>query len=411
MSRARFAILILVTLNAGLCFVLIKQRATHKPEPAAAIAEPAPKTPPPKTTAASVIIRTNAFNWGQLESEDYRTYIARLRSIGCPEETIRDIVIADFEKLMAPKIRAVDGPRERPVYWKAERKDLASTLGSLEKLSEKQNIDFEKRQVIQELLGVDLAEEHAKTEGEQDIYEERLGFLPADKRMRVRMAIEQANQDEVYLREKSWLANDALTEDERKQLAEIQKTKENTIASILSPEELKNYNLWFSPSAYRVREALSSLNPTEDKFLGVYQIQQQFDEKWDGVDPAQLSPQEQINYNQAKQDYEDHLREFLGAGEYEKFQRAQDPDYQQLEQAAAQFSLQGKVASDVYGFKKTLDQERNRVIENTGLSAEEKIKVLHDLSAATETAVTQAMGEKAYRYYRRTGGGKWIGVK
>jgi hypothetical protein len=411
MSRARFAILMLLTLNAGLCFVLIKQRTSHKAQSAAAISPPAPKPPPPKAAAASVIIRTNAFNWGQLESEDYRTYIARLRGIGCPEETIRDIVIADFEKLMAPKIRALDGTREPPVYWKAERKDLASTLGSLKKLNEKQDIDFEKRQVIQELLGVDLAEARAKTEGEQDIYQERLGFLSADKRMRVRMAIEQANQDEVYLREKSWLENDELTPDEQKQLAEIQKTKENTIATILSPEELNQYNLWFSPSAYRVREALSELNPSEEKFLGVYQIQQEFDEKWDGVDPAQLSPQEQIDYSQAKQDYEDHLRDFLGADQFEKFQRARDPDYQQLEQASAQFSLQSKVPSDVYGFKKTLDQERNRVIENTGLSAEEKIKVLHDLSAATETAVTQAMGEKAYRYYRRNGGGKWIGVK
>ena len=30
------------------------------------------------------LVATNDFRWSQLESEDYRAYITRLRSIGCP---------------------------------------------------------------------------------------------------------------------------------------------------------------------------------------------------------------------------------------------------------------------------------------------------------------------------------------
>jgi len=37
------------------------------------------------------------FRWSQLESSDYRIYIANLRAIGCPEQTIRDIVTADLD--------------------------------------------------------------------------------------------------------------------------------------------------------------------------------------------------------------------------------------------------------------------------------------------------------------------------
>src|SRR5262245_41874041 len=33
--------------------------------------------------------------WSDIESSEYRTYIANLRSIGCPEQTIRDIIVAD----------------------------------------------------------------------------------------------------------------------------------------------------------------------------------------------------------------------------------------------------------------------------------------------------------------------------
>src|SRR5688500_17142524 len=38
------------------------------------------------------------FDWSSVESDDYKTYIANLRSIGCPAETIRDIVSQDLKK-------------------------------------------------------------------------------------------------------------------------------------------------------------------------------------------------------------------------------------------------------------------------------------------------------------------------
>src|SRR5437868_6638046 len=41
--------------------------------------------------SAQVVYRTNQFHWSQIESSDYRAYIANLRAIGCPEPTIRDI--------------------------------------------------------------------------------------------------------------------------------------------------------------------------------------------------------------------------------------------------------------------------------------------------------------------------------
>ena len=47
-----------------------------------------------------IVVVTNQFHWAQIESEDYKTYIARLRSIGCPEPTIRDIISgAGYRKL------------------------------------------------------------------------------------------------------------------------------------------------------------------------------------------------------------------------------------------------------------------------------------------------------------------------
>jgi hypothetical protein len=343
-----------------------------------------------------------------LESEDYRSFITRLRSIGCPEETVRDIIIADLDKLMAPRIQATDGPHEPAKYWKPERKELRRTVDSLEKESRKQAIDFEKREVIRELLGVDLAAERSRSSGETDIYEERLGFLSIDKRMRTRMAIEQANREEVALRESSWLENDTLTAEEKKRLREIQEQKQNTLATLLTPEELDQYNLWFSPSAYRTRETLSTLDPTEDDFLAIYHLQRQFDADWDGVQPSELDPERRAKYESAQRDFEAGVKEYLGPDRFEKFVEARDPDFQQLQIASAQFALRPDAASDVYSFRQTLGEERAKVDANPNLSRAQRDQVFQALSDETEKAVVEVMGPKAYRYYLRNGAGKWI---
>ena len=41
--------------------------------------------------------------WRSIESPDYRRYIDNLRAIECPEETIRDIIIADINDLYSAK--------------------------------------------------------------------------------------------------------------------------------------------------------------------------------------------------------------------------------------------------------------------------------------------------------------------
>lgn len=46
-------------------------------------------------------------DWRSVESEDYRHYIANLRAIGCPEETIADIIRADVNKLFQSRRKAL----------------------------------------------------------------------------------------------------------------------------------------------------------------------------------------------------------------------------------------------------------------------------------------------------------------
>ena len=57
--------------------------------------------PPPGSAASSS--PPPAFEWATIESSDYKQYVGNLRAIGFPEELVRSIVIADIDKLYAPR--------------------------------------------------------------------------------------------------------------------------------------------------------------------------------------------------------------------------------------------------------------------------------------------------------------------
>src|SRR5881394_530262 len=67
----------------------------------------------------NVVVRRQFFSWKEVESPDYPTYIANLRDIGCPEQTIRDIIIADVNAMFSRR-RATELVTAEQQWWKSE---------------------------------------------------------------------------------------------------------------------------------------------------------------------------------------------------------------------------------------------------------------------------------------------------
>jgi hypothetical protein len=105
---------------------------------------PGEAEPQATTTAAA---EPKQCHWSQIESSDYLVYIANLRAIGCPEQTIRDIIIADIDSLFASRREPLErklrlfssdsraaGSDSRPL-WEAEllrlRREEASLIWAL----------------------------------------------------------------------------------------------------------------------------------------------------------------------------------------------------------------------------------------------------------------------------------------
>lgn len=412
--RTGSIIILLLGLNLAGLFVLLERTRAKSNAPEAS---PSPRKSSfqalrektrEMTSELAPPAATNTFRWSQLESEDYRTYITRLRRIGCPEQTIRDIVIADLDKLMAAEVREIEAVNEAPKYWQPENKELVNVQAALEKLELKQKLDFEKRQIISDLLGVDLAAERLRRKGERDLYSERLNFLPEAKLARVRMIMEAANREELRIRESSWLRDDQMSESDKARLREITDARERQVAAILTPEEMERFNLWFSPSAYKVREAFFTLEPTEEEWLSIYHLQRAFDEEWGDIDPDSPPLAEKQPYEAARSQLEEDIRQQLGPDRWREFKQARDHDFRELSVTAAQFNLPAGVVDEVLSYRELLRQHREQVRSDRALSARQREEVLRTLSEETELSVVRALGPQAYKYYIRSGSGKWI---
>jgi hypothetical protein len=68
----------------------------------------------------------SAFRWSQIESTNYLTYVSNLRSIGCPEQTIRDLIVADVESFYAPRR---DQLRRQTVWSASELQRQLNAVG------------------------------------------------------------------------------------------------------------------------------------------------------------------------------------------------------------------------------------------------------------------------------------------
>src|SRR5581483_11295145 len=61
---------------------------------------------------------TKTVDWRSVESEDYKKYIANLRATGCPEETIRDIIVAVVNKPFESRKHALKAGKKKYEFVK-----------------------------------------------------------------------------------------------------------------------------------------------------------------------------------------------------------------------------------------------------------------------------------------------------
>ena len=261
-------------------------------------------------------VPTGRFEWRNVESADYATYIQNLRAIGCPEETIRDIVIADVNKLYGSRRAALLTGAKPPEFWQTS--EPLSEEQSSKRSEQLAALAREKTETIRSLLGIDPDTEKRKQEEGFTYTENRLGNLPPQKQDRVSLIREEFNerwQQVQAIADKAGTSPDQVSATLR-QLDEERLAKLN---QVLTPSELLEHELQTSWTAIQLRGELITFHPTETEFLRLYELQKDFDNEYvhyfhGRADEAALARKEQ-----AQQKLNMQIRAALGDQRYEDY--------------------------------------------------------------------------------------------
>ena len=217
-----------------------------------------------------------AFSWSAIESDDYETYIRNLRSIGCPEETVRDIVLADLNQQYSSRRGRLLTP-EPPPYWKLPTPPSPEQQAAL--AAELERLDSERVSTIRKLLGVEPSSEQLKLTTGFTYTDNRLGNLPPAKQDQASLIREEFNEKWRHVQAAAG-SGDVSPDEITRQLRELDGERLARLAQILSPAELTEHELQTSWTSIQLRQRLAGRNPTEAEFRLIYEAQKEFDNEF-----------------------------------------------------------------------------------------------------------------------------------
>jgi hypothetical protein len=336
---------------------------------------------------------TEPFNWSRLESQDYRVYVANLRSVGCPDATIRDIITADVSELFRRRVKELVDP-VLSQFWEllADKEKFKNLVDERE--TQLRNLKDEREAVLDELLGGDarrLADDEEARQQQREARSQNLEFLSADKREACLAIEDKFNQ----LRRQLGSATPPLPRAEALAAFErLQRQQDVEIQQALGAEDWAEYKLRQSGFA-QVRQRLAGFDATEDEMRAIVRIREEI-----GPAPGSGPPAGRPGDSATQQAQQQALEDLLGKDRLAEFERAQDTRFQEVYQVIDRLELSPDVAADAFAMRKAAEDQSREIQTNQALSPADRDDLLKSIRAETERSLAETLGEAGYNLYR-----------
>lgn len=356
--------------------------------------------PPPRRALVTNVlrpIRTNLvfqprlLSWRDIESDDYPTYIRNLQSIGCPEETIRDIVVADVNELFARR-RATEVASPNHQWWRSQPDPEV-----LEQAIEEQSaLESERRDLLTRLLGPHWDVTGTATEvAGSDITLDGplLGELPAETKRALRDIEFRARQ---RLRLQAQARREQGKDIDPAEQARVHREMREELAKVLTPPQLEEYLLRYSDHASQWRRALTGFDATADEFRSLFRATEGIDAELAALagatDPESAKRRQELEGKRIEA-----TRSALGSQRNTYYQLSQDPAFQKARQAAEQLGAPAETVLPLYRINQEIDRERRRILNDPTLTPDQQTEELAAVDQARMNTLRQLLGEDRFR--------------
>lgn len=374
-------------------------------------------TPVPKPSShffqrrASALPPTSA--WATIESTDPQQLMANLRAIGCPEQTIRDIVTLRICR--AYLVRWVERAAEQARSWDYLRNP--EWREARERVHQQSALRNEMIYTVESLLGENWQAMSAAMLGWPERWRDATDFLDVEKRRQLRdldLRYEQVKNDLV---QKGWRGE--LDTEGAAQLRDLERQKQAELAAMLSPQELEEYLYRRSPAADYVRRNLPAAK-AESEFRAMVKLALEFEMGTLPGRPSDLGlppGDSDLAHAEAERQaaFEEQLKAVLGEARIaeqqvaEEQRRAEEEQRRKVEDEQRARAELAEVAASVgipeadarrfferlNELRPVLEPKLNDMEKNlTGTDAEKRKQMEAAIRAELETIAVEMMGEQ-----------------
>ncbi|MGZ4962498.1 MAG: hypothetical protein ACXWIU_01650 [Limisphaerales bacterium] len=344
----------------------------------------------------NVVVRRQNFTWEEVESADYVTYIKNLRSIGCPEKTIRDIIVADVNQLYAHRrVTEVVAPEQE--WWRSDP-DPELINKAAAKVKE---LEAERKTLLTKLLGPGWdTESNALPPARTGVSLTGpiLGDLaPATKQFVYDAAVRAQQRIDAY--------QDAQRQADKpidpREIAKIRQELRDEIAKVLNQQQLEEYQLRYSPTANQLRDELHGMDLNPDEFRALYkqrdQIQADPDLYYTGDDATRLQHRAQL---EAQRD--EIMRRTLGDERYAVYELNQDPVFRSSKATAERLGIPAETIIPIYQVNRLTQSELERIRADDTMTNEEKVEALAAAQVEQQKSLEKILGPDAFQRWLDT---------
>jgi hypothetical protein len=332
-----------------------------------------------------------AFHWSQVESADYREYIANLRALGCPESVIQDLIVTDLRQLFSSRSRGVFTQRKRE-YWQKWRE---SDNPKPPQIAQLRKLDQERQEVERSLLGSSLRGQEVIDLVFLQVHdtERELVHLPANKRAAATAALERSG----FFREEESAMEDSAV-GSRSGEKDLSEKKWKILGEVLSADELKEFRTRQSGEANEVRGQLRYFEASQQEFDALLEVREKLSQ----------DPQASPDYYTREAARIQAAKEVLGGEERgREYERATDLFYTWSRNAAARFGLSEESATEAWQVKRDAMAAATRIRGDASSTAEARREELTRLQKTAADRLVEILGPKGARF-AQAGDGAWL---
>ena len=345
------------------------------------------------------------FHWSQIESTNYFVCLTNLLAIGCPKETVRDILQARVADEFRARLRELTRPAQVR-FWDriAEGEELMDLFDDppLKKAMDELNKEGERIQAeLQAVLG-------KETKTDKPGRNPQVGHLPEEKQAALTELDSRHTKEREALKQPE---NNALPADRAAREKEVRARHAAERRALFTDAEWAEAELRGSPQAQRVR-ALQGFTGTAEELRSSTQAVREFETTHPVPNPRDPKLIDLDAEYQAKQlAHETQRKAFLtsrlGAAGFAAFERGSDPRFHTLLKLARRLDLPPATTVQWLEIQNATQAQVRQTRQLAGLSDDARALALLALRAETERTLRSAVGPRGWSAYQRYAG-DWL---